>query len=65
MATDMEKIMEELRAIKKELQSIRQTMPDKELFLTAEESALLQASYSNEEEGKLLSSNEFRKELGL
>ncbi len=57
--------MEELKLIKSELHTIRETMPDKDMFLTADESQLLQESHKNEKEGKLLSSTELRKELGI
>jgi len=43
---------------------MRKMMPDKEMFLTAEEEKLLEKSYINEEKGKLVSSGDLRKELG-
>ncbi len=58
-------VMKELKIIRSELHTIRETMPDKDMFLTAEENRLLQESYQNEKEGKLLSSAELRKELGI
>lgn len=48
-------ILDELKIIREELQIIKETIPDKELFLTTEESRLLLKSYQNEENGKLTS----------
>ena len=44
---------------------IKETMPDKEMFLTTEERILLEDSYKNEKDGKLVSSKDLRRELGL
>ncbi|MFH1209754.1 MAG: hypothetical protein V1663_03120 [archaeon] len=40
-------------------------MPNKDMFLDSEEVVLLQESLKNEKEGRLLSSNQLRKKLGL
>jgi len=64
MTTDVE-ILNELKAIKSELDFIRENMPDKEMFLTTEERILLEDSYKNEKDGKLVSSKDLRRELGL
>ena len=57
--------MNELKLVRKELHQIKQPMPDKEMFLTAEESVLLEESYGDEKEGKLISGKDLRKELGI
>ncbi len=57
--------MQELKSIRTELHTIKENMPDKEMFLSAEESRLLYESYQNEKNGKIISSKELRKELGL
>ena len=64
MAAEAE-ILSELKAIKAELDLIRENMPDKDMFLTTEEKLLLEESYKNEKEGKLISSNNLKKQLGL
>ena len=40
-------------------------MPDKDMFLTAEEKKLLQQSYTNEKEKKLTRSQDLKKELKI
>ena len=65
MEVAIQPIMHELKLVRKELHEIKQAMPDKEMFLTAEESKLLEESYRNEREGKLISSRDIRKELGI
>lgn len=65
MNAEVQLIMHELDLIKKELSSIKDSMPDKDMFLTAEESLLLKKSYENEKKGKLKSSKDLRKELGI
>jgi len=65
MSTETQQILEELKLIKEELHSIKENMPDKELFLSLEEKELLEQSYTNEKEGKLVSGKELRKQLGL
>ena len=47
---DIKNIMKELKIIRSELHTIREIMPDKDMFLTAEENRLLQESYQNEKE---------------
>ena len=44
---------------------LSRTMYDKDMFLTVDESLLLQESYQNEENCNLLSSAELRKEFGI
>ncbi len=53
MKDNMQPIMEELKPVRKELYEIKQAMPDKEMFLTFEESKLLEESYKNEREKKI------------
>ena len=65
MATEIKEILEELKAIKVELDYIRENMPEKDMFLTSEEKNLLQESYNNEKEGKLISNKELKRQLGI
>lgn len=65
MATETQQILESLSELKSEVKIIRETMPDKEMFLTAEEEILLEESYAHEEEKELISSRELRKRLGI
>lgn len=58
-------ILEELRIIRKELQEIKETIPNKEMFLTSEESKLLMESFQHEKDGTLTSSKDLKRELGL
>ncbi len=65
MAAETQQILNELKAIKAELDFIKENMPDKDMFLTAEEKQLLKESHAHEREGKLVSSKDLRKQLGL
>jgi hypothetical protein len=65
MNTELKQISDDLIFIKSELAKIRDIMPDKELFLTSEESRLLDNSFSNEKNKKLVSSKDLRKSLGI
>lgn len=65
METANAAILKELKTIRKELQEIKETIPDKEMFLTTEETKLLMDSYEHEKEGKLVSSKDLKRELGL
>ena len=40
-------------------------MPSKEMFLTVEEKQLLEESYKNEKDGKILSSKDLKKQLEI
>ena len=64
MITDT-KILDELKAIKEELDYIKENMAEKDMFLSTEEKQLLKESYKNEEESKLISSKDLKKQLGL
>ena len=61
----MKRIIDDLNEIKSEIHDIKVNMPDKDIFLSSEEAKLLEESYENEKKGKLTSSNDLRKELGL
>ena len=63
MVTETQQILKELGEIKLEIKEIKETMPDKEMFLTAEEEKLLEESYANESKGELISSENLKKEL--
>ncbi len=65
MSNETKQILDELKQIRIDIEFIRETMPDKDMFLTTEEEKLLEESYINEEKGKLTSSKDLRKELGI
>jgi len=65
MEADIKKIIDDLNEIKSEIHDIKVNMPNKDIFLSSEEAKLLEESYENEKKGKLTSSNDLRKELGL
>ena len=58
-------ILNQLKEIRIDINFIKESMPDKEMFLTAEEEKLLEESYVNEKEGELTSSKTLRKELRI
>ena len=59
MSPEMKHVMREEKSTKKE------PVVDPDTILTAEEEKLLEESYKEQKEGKLLSSAELRKELGI
>ena len=61
MDTDIRRVEEELAGIRNELKIIRETMPDKDMFLNAEESKLLAESISGKT--RPVSSAALRKQL--
>jgi len=65
MATEAVQVLEELKLIKEELTYIKHHMPDKEMFLDAEEKQLLEESFVNEKREKLLSRVALRRKLGI
>ncbi len=65
MVPELKQVMNELKNIKKELHFIKEHMADRDMFLTATEKKLLKESYENERAGKLISTAQLKKELGL
>jgi len=65
MANDTKEILNQLKEIRIDLEFIKESMPDKDMFLTAEEEKLLEESFANEKKGELISSENLRKELGI
>jgi len=63
MAEEMKDILNELKGIKIDINFIKQNMPDKDMFLTAEEKKLLEESFENEKKGRLVSAQALRKSL--
>ena len=59
MSPEMKHVMREEKSNKKE------PVAEPDTILTAEEEKLLEESYKEQKEGKLLSSAELRKELGI
>jgi len=64
MTTEMQEIRIALLGIRNEIRQLRASLSDKDMFLTAEESDLLDQSYVNETDGNVLSSVELRQSLG-
>ena len=62
---ETKEILSKLRKIEIELEFIKESMPNKEMFLDTEERVLLQDSYENEKKGLLVSAKEARKQLGI
>ncbi|MBI5392366.1 hypothetical protein HZA96_00725 [Candidatus Woesearchaeota archaeon] len=58
-------ILEKLEKIEKNIEDIREHMVDADIILTEDERKLVEDSYENEKKGKLLSSKQLKKELGL
>ncbi len=58
-------IMDELRQIRIDIEIIKDNMPDKEMFLTADEEVLFERSFENEKNDELISSEELKKELEI
>ncbi len=65
MVNGNEEILKELKEIRIEIRTIKENMPDKDMFLTAEEGRLLEESYENEKRGELISSSDLRKKLEI
>ncbi len=63
METDIAELKKELKLIRKNLEEIKESIPDKEMFLTVEEHQLLYESFENERKGSLKSSKDLRREL--
>ena len=63
MVTEVKQILDELKTIKEELSYIKENMVNTEMLLDLEEKKLLQESFQNEKEGKLVSSKQLRKQL--
>ena len=65
MVPELKQVMNELKNIRKELRFIKAHMADKDQFLDEEERKLLKESYEHEKAGKLISTTQLKKELGL
>jgi len=65
MDTDTQRIVEELRSIRQELDTIKDRMVDRDMLLDAEEKKMLNESLEAEKKGKLLTKEELRKKLGV
>ena len=65
MTNETREILNRLKRIEIEIEYIKEKMPDKEIFLTAEEKNLLKESYENEEKELLVKSKDARKHLGI
>ncbi|MBS3135554.1 hypothetical protein J4401_01180 [Candidatus Woesearchaeota archaeon] len=65
MEAEIKQIMHDINLIKSEIHAIKENMPDKDMFLSIEESELLQESRINEKQSKLTSAKNLRKALGL
>ena len=58
-------LLQEVREMRKDIKIIIENMPDKDMFLTAEEEILLEESHNNEKNKQLISSQDLRKHLGI
>jgi hypothetical protein len=58
-------ILIKLAKLQSDVDYLREHVKDEDTFLNEEEENLLEESYENEKEGKLLSSEKARKELGI
>ncbi len=58
-------ILIRLARLQSDIDYLKKHIKDEDIFLSEEEEILLQESYENEKDGKLLSSKEARKELGI
>ena len=65
MSTEIKEIMDKLNEIQSELEYIKEHMVDADTILTEEDKVLLEESYENEKAGKLISSEDLRKKLGI
>ena len=65
MINETQEILNKLRKIEIDIEYIKETMPDKEIFLTTEEKELLEESYENEKKGLLVKSKDARKKFGI
>lgn len=65
MEMENKQLLDELKRIRIDIEFIKKSMPDKEMFLTADEEILLEESYINEKKGGLISSEKLRKEIGI
>jgi len=62
---DVEEILSRLQKMERAIELIKQRMPDREMFLTSEERILLDESYEGERQGRLVKSEDVRRQLGL
>jgi len=65
METEIKEILNKLNKIEIEIEFIKESMPNKNMFLTSEEKELLLESYENEKNGQLVSAKEVRKLIGI
>jgi len=65
MAKENKEILNQLKEIRIDINFIKESMPDKEMFLTTEEERLLEESYINEKNSELTSNENLRKELEI
>lgn len=63
MSAEERQILNELKAIRQELSCIKITMVDKDMLLTGEEKKLLEESYKNEQQGRIVSSQDLRRHI--
>ena len=61
----MQKVLDELRTIKIEIEFIKEHMVDADTVLTAEERVLVDESFENEKNNELVPSDELRRELKI
>jgi hypothetical protein len=64
-AIDKEEFMSELKAIREDLNYLKQHMVDIDSIMTEEDFLVLQSYRKEKDAGKLISHNQLKKELGL
>lgn len=65
MTFDNQEILNRLKNIEVTVEFIKNSMPNKDMFLSSDEKVLLEESYSSEENKSLVSSKEARKLLEI
>jgi len=58
-------IHKDLQILRRDVEEIKEHMVDADIILTEEEKRLLDESFRDEKEGRLISTKDLRKELGI
>ncbi|MEK6819516.1 MAG: hypothetical protein AABY10_06315 [Nanoarchaeota archaeon] len=63
--SDIKEVLLKLAKIQNDMEYLKKHVKNEDIFLSEEEEKLLQDSYKNEKEGKLISHSQLKKELGI
>ncbi|MEK6800839.1 MAG: hypothetical protein AABY05_02810 [Nanoarchaeota archaeon] len=63
--SDIKEVLIKLAKIQNDVEYLKKHVKNEDIFLSEEEEKLLQDSYKNEKEGKLISHSQLKKELGI